>query len=318
MKKMDFVKIMVVGALVLGLGIPIIQGKIRPLIVLSSSMEPVMSPGDLVILKESSPQSIERGDIMGFEDPSGRINVLISHRVIRIMENQGNRQFKTKGDAVEEPDQFIVKSKDVFGKAVFLIPYLGYLIHRAKNVLTFFLLIVIPAFLITINEFRNIVEYSDPRKARMADKADRKKGKSFVREETDYKYTRILAIFLPLLLVFGFLSLPYLQESGYNLENESLESGTLGGTAVYKVHENSLPEYVYLPMGENQSNESNNFSMLSAAPRILPAFWIGIMAGQHPLLPGLVTTFLPPMIITLLLYPVWKRTKSRGNPENRR
>ncbi len=317
MEKMDFVKIAVVGALIIGLGVPIIQGKIKPLIVLSSSMEPVMSPGDLVILKESNPQNIENGDIVGFEDPSGRVNVLITHRVVKVMENQGERQFKTKGDAVEEPDQFTVQGSEIFGNAVFLIPHLGYLIHHSQNILTFVLLIMIPAFLITIGEVRNIMKYSDPRKARMADKADKKKNKSDVGKKSEYKHMRVLAILLPLLFVFGFLSLPYLQQSGSNLENRSLESGVIGGAAMYKTESDSIPNYVNLPMGENRSIESNDFAELSAAPKILPVFWLGVLAEGHPLLPSLATTLIPPTVITLLLYPIWKRPKTRGSPDRR-
>ena len=123
MEKRTFALVLIVGGLLAGIGVPFIMGSSRPLVVLSSSMEPAMKPGDLIIVNRTDADDIEAGDIMAFEDPSGRMNVLITHRVINISEEGNDLIFKTKGDAVEEPDMFTVKSSEVVGKVTFGIPF---------------------------------------------------------------------------------------------------------------------------------------------------------------------------------------------------
>ena len=103
----------------------VIQGDIIPLAVLSGSMDPMMRVGDMILVAKVNPEAVEPGDIIAFKDPAGRKNIIITHRVIAYDEDGGG--FKTKGDACEDPDQFIVKQEDVVGKPVFLVPFVGYL-----------------------------------------------------------------------------------------------------------------------------------------------------------------------------------------------
>lgn len=155
------------------IGAKVAQEEIRPLVVLSESMNPTLKIGDLVIFKKVSPEEVKIGDILVFKDPDQRKNVLITHRVV----NQSKQGFQSKGDACEEPDQWIVKPEEVVGKPVLRIPYLGYLFGfrylRGWQRLTLYIgLVIAPAALLIGDEIRKI--FTNPLKLRKKER-ERKK-----------------------------------------------------------------------------------------------------------------------------------------------
>lgn len=90
--------------------------------VVSPSMEPTYSEGDLLYVKEVDPDSVKVGDPITFvlnEDL-----VVATHRVVAI--DSENRQFTTKGDANETEDAAPVHFNNLIGVPVFSIPLLGY------------------------------------------------------------------------------------------------------------------------------------------------------------------------------------------------
>ncbi len=90
--------------------------------VISGSMEPTYSVGDLLYVKSVDPDSVKVGDPITFvlnEDL-----VVATHRVVAI--DSENRQFTTKGDANETEDANPVHFNNLIGIPVFSIPLLGY------------------------------------------------------------------------------------------------------------------------------------------------------------------------------------------------
>lgn len=90
--------------------------------VISPSMEPSYSVGDLIYVKEVDPDSVNVGDPITFvlnEDL-----VVATHRVVAI--DSENRQFTTKGDANSTEDAAPVHFNNLIGVPVFAIPLLGY------------------------------------------------------------------------------------------------------------------------------------------------------------------------------------------------
>lgn len=90
--------------------------------VISGSMEPAYSVGDLLYVKEVDPKDIEVGDPITFilnEDL-----LVATHRVQRVDEK--NQYFYTKGDANEVEDAEPVHFNNVIGVPEFSIPKLGY------------------------------------------------------------------------------------------------------------------------------------------------------------------------------------------------
>lgn len=90
--------------------------------VISGSMEPTYSVGDLLYVKEVDPDSVKVGDPITFvlnEDL-----VVATHRVVGI--DSENRRFTTKGDANENEDASPVHFNNLVGVPVFSVPMLGY------------------------------------------------------------------------------------------------------------------------------------------------------------------------------------------------
>ena len=113
------VALIVILAILLG-GVRLVG--LRPFAVLSGSMEPAYHVVSLIYVKACDPADVEVGDPITFvldED----LNVA-THRVIEI--DAENQHFYTKGDANNAPDGAPVYFKNLIGRPVFTIPYLGY------------------------------------------------------------------------------------------------------------------------------------------------------------------------------------------------
>lgn len=97
--------------------------------VLSGSMEPAYSVGDLLYVWEKDPEDIKVGDTITFvlnEDLD-----LATHRVVSI--DAEKRLFITKGDANDNADQKPVKFENYKGITVFSLPLLGYVSNFIQN-----------------------------------------------------------------------------------------------------------------------------------------------------------------------------------------
>jgi signal peptidase len=97
--------------------------------VVSGSMEPAYSVGDLLYVKEVDPDGIQTGEVITFvlnEDL-----VVATHRVVDA--DYENRRFYTKGDANDTPDAAPVHFNNVIGVPVFSIPLLGYVSNYIQN-----------------------------------------------------------------------------------------------------------------------------------------------------------------------------------------
>jgi signal peptidase len=137
--------------------------------VYTGSMQPAIPVGSVVVIKPVDPETLKIGDIICFQlsQPTS-----ITHRIINITDEG----FITKGDANEDPDQWIVKKENVIGKAILTVPFIGYLGYFVKTPIGFILLIVIPASLIIIMEIRNIVKELRKQKQEQTSNGWRKDG----------------------------------------------------------------------------------------------------------------------------------------------
>ena len=90
----------------------------------SGSMTPKINKGDVVIvkkLKESEIYDIKKGDILVYNHD----DKIIVHRVNKIIKNNGQINFKTKGDNNNASDSWQVKQDEVIGVVKFKIRYIG-------------------------------------------------------------------------------------------------------------------------------------------------------------------------------------------------
>lgn len=96
---------------------------IEPLVIASNSMAPKIYKGDIVIIQDKDVSKVKKGDIIRYKMDG----YYVVHRVVMINEDEeGNRQFITKGDNNEDIDLYPVKEYQYAGTIKFDIPYLGY------------------------------------------------------------------------------------------------------------------------------------------------------------------------------------------------
>lgn len=99
----------------------------QPFAVLSGSMEPEFSTGDLIYVKEVDYTTLKEGDVITFMLDK---DTVVTHRIVEVIPDELSDtviRFRTKGDANEENDGSLVHYMNVLGKpADFSIPLLGY------------------------------------------------------------------------------------------------------------------------------------------------------------------------------------------------
>lgn len=94
---------------------------IKPMVVLSGSMEPVYPVGSLLYVNENGTDTAAVGDVITFYIDE---DTLVTHRVVEV--NQENQTYTTKGDANDAEDASPVAFSNVLGKPVLAVPKLGY------------------------------------------------------------------------------------------------------------------------------------------------------------------------------------------------
>lgn len=101
--------------------------------VLSGSMEPEYPVGSLIYVKAVDYKELKVGDPITFlldED------TVVTHRIIEVLvdeEDPNTIRYFTQGDANDVPDGASVHYKNIVGKPVFSIPYLGYVSNYIQN-----------------------------------------------------------------------------------------------------------------------------------------------------------------------------------------
>ncbi len=99
--------------------------KYQPIAIMSGSMVPTFSRGDAVILKKLSTEekkNLKKGDIICFVSGSK----FVVHRINKVINNNGNIEFETKGDHNNAPDFDKVSLEDIKGTVSFYVPYIGF------------------------------------------------------------------------------------------------------------------------------------------------------------------------------------------------
>lgn len=99
--------------------------------VLTPSMEPAYSVGDMVFVKIEKADNINVGDVITF-NPSSEGDAYLTHRVVEKMSDYkgtGLTCFRTKGDANDSEDTFLIDEERVIGVVNAGIPWLGYIVR---------------------------------------------------------------------------------------------------------------------------------------------------------------------------------------------
>jgi signal peptidase len=130
--------------------VPGLVGANASFVVLSGSMEPAISAGDVVVVATSDPSTIVAGDVITFS--RGSSGVAVTHRVVDVDTSGAEPLFYTKGDANDNVDVSPVPASAVVGTVVLVIPFIGYVIQFAGTTLGFVLLVIVPIGLLLVTE----------------------------------------------------------------------------------------------------------------------------------------------------------------------
>ncbi|MDR7073340.1 signal peptidase I [Fictibacillus barbaricus] len=134
----------------------------KPFTVLTNSMKPSFSAGDMVLVKDKPASKIKPNDVITFKENN---NKLITHRVVKVTD----KGFVTKGDYNNVKDDGFVSPENVVGELVFTLPKLGYVSKFVSSPLGITLLIFIPLLaylLLEIYDFlKRFIERKEKQKA---------------------------------------------------------------------------------------------------------------------------------------------------------
>ena len=98
---------------------------VRRAVVLTGSMEPALSPNDLILTKRSQAADVRAGQIISFAAP-GSSGVVITHRVRSAEPADGGRiAFVTKGDANDTVERWTIPADGTVARVVGVAPGVG-------------------------------------------------------------------------------------------------------------------------------------------------------------------------------------------------
>ena len=151
---------------------------ISPYTVLSGSMEPTYHVGSLIYVKEIDTADLKVGDPITYVIEGGTV---VTHRIVEIIPDYGEFGevgFKTKGDANKTEDGTPVHARNVIGKPIFTIPYLGFLAYYIQNPPGSFLAIGLCLVIVLLTFLPGLVDKLSEEETAGADSADKKEGTS--------------------------------------------------------------------------------------------------------------------------------------------
>ncbi len=161
MKILSRLVVTVLSLILVGLAFLYIVPGYNLYLVRSESMTPALKIGDLIVtgpLNGPINGELKPGTIVTYEHS----NELITHRLQSI----DGTALVTKGDAVEDPDPWLVTVSNVKGIYLFKIPYVGFVTNFVQSKFGWFLTIIIPAALLVAGLVKDILReaFSDGKK----------------------------------------------------------------------------------------------------------------------------------------------------------
>lgn len=135
----------------------------KALVVTSGSMAPTLEIGDLIIIKKVPEADIKKEDIITFMEEK----YVVTHRVVDIINQDGELLYQTKGDSNNAKDADLVKNSQIQGVYKFKIKKIGNVIIYAQNKIGFFIMVCIAYLIYSIisrNDDRRIARHEKRKK----------------------------------------------------------------------------------------------------------------------------------------------------------
>ena len=119
-----------------------------PLIVLTDSMYPEIESGDLIICNTAEAEDIKVNDVISFFDPVGNGTSIVTHRVIEIVEEDGEILFRTRGDNNNTEDKELVPAENLVGVYKIRIAGAGHIAMFMQSTAGLIVCVVLPIILL--------------------------------------------------------------------------------------------------------------------------------------------------------------------------
>ena len=132
----------------------------RAYIVMSDSMSATdFDAGDLILVKEADPYTLQAGDIISFiSQESESFGETITHKIREVTTDaQGNLAFVTYGTTTGVDDTILVTAPYILGKYEFAIPKLGSFFNFLKTPQGYIVCIFIPFMLLILYQGVNTI-----------------------------------------------------------------------------------------------------------------------------------------------------------------
>ncbi len=185
-------------------GFPFLAGADSSYTVMSGSMRPTLKPGDLILVKQIDPATVEVDDIVTVKYETE----VFTHRVFEKKFEDGVYLFKTKGDANEDPDPSWWNASEIMGKTFFVIP-LGHLYSPHGYTLSFLL----PCVVLFGKQMYHVFSVFKPKSKR--------KLRKWRRQKHPVLDTTSVLLLLILVMSGSWLMAPYFQLGSFSYFSDS-------------------------------------------------------------------------------------------------
>ena len=126
----------------------------KPFIVLSGSMESEIFPGDLAIVKDVGTKGLKVNDVIAFRSE----DIVVTHRIVEIKNENGAIKYKTKGDNNNSQDVGDILPEQVEGLYKFKISKMGNLAMFMQTPTGIISCLSIPLLLLVLLHMKEIKE----------------------------------------------------------------------------------------------------------------------------------------------------------------
>ena len=127
--------------------------------IVSSSMEPNINVYDVIFIKQVDANTLKEDDIITFYSTNPFFgNTPITHRIVSIINDNGELLFRVKGDANLIEDEELVLEENILGKVYFKLSGFGkiqFFLASKKGIL---LAIFIPAVVIIVYDIYKVIK----------------------------------------------------------------------------------------------------------------------------------------------------------------
>lgn len=133
--------------------------------ILTQSMHPKIKAGDIIVTYRNDDNKYKKGDVITFVSSSEVTGgVTITHRIKKVVKQDGILFYETKGDNNNAADASYVPASNVFGKVIVTIPKMGTLQQFLVTKTGWVVAIVLPSLAIIIYDILKMFKAVVPKK----------------------------------------------------------------------------------------------------------------------------------------------------------